>query len=1039
MEDLSLQFMIVQIGDKPLSHPDLLPRVVALDEYLRTVDGYEQHCRRDWSDADYDIQNDSDKVAETKVLNENYLTHVPCLAPVSPLWGCSSGDAINGCSAIESFPGGIRNCKKDSCTKTEDFEEFDYTFAKMKIDQYSAAGVPADAEGGRAGTYQFYATTDHRFDDTNSDIHSILMKYEFGLPQPGYNTVLDDQTTQEEELIDWLFDEYSDFMLDHEDDDFKFLVFSSHLQNKFIEEQLNADTMWIMGAFFFAWTYLVSMIGSFWLGTMGIGQVFMCFFSSYNIYAVILQQDYVGTFNVLAIFIILGIGADNVFVFIDTFSYSGSVPVHNKTMESRLLYTWKRAALQLLITGAVAALTFFVQYLTSSFPAISTFGAFSACLVFMNYMSVILFYPTCVMVYEKKFRDKPFMFGVFGIFSKKKNENTTESEDENGKSDLTALQSFFQNMWFPFIMKARYIIIIACVLVIAVGVFKASELESDPEPPKFFDEDHKYEQMSTVIMEEFSRGGSEMALVAHVVSGFIKDEPIDRSGIEPTDREDRGIPNYDPNFSAAKTASCMIQLCDFFEVKNDYYAIGGSDNMYSVTCPVRAFRDHVVSTYDQAMWDSMVGADGNEDLFIEKGIEWFQEPSVYDEYKMYVFADAHQTDERKFGSWNMLDIGMKLTFTSMAPYEDGIEYYERWDTLLDDIIFDGSDASFSECPAVKSSFQPYVTDGEYTWDFFYLQEAMVEEAWLGIAYAIGIVFIVMLVSTQNIIVTIIGTALIGSVVVCVIGFTVLNGWYLGLLESINFVIVPGFSINYVAFLCGGYLDSKSEKRADRVRDMLTSIGSSCISGSLSTLGACFFLFFPVIVFFSKFGTFIFVTITLSLTFSLGLFASVMTFVGPEGNQGDIMALFNKSKKDELPVTQKDSNDANRKDSVDDQDDESTIKESNSMTSASGNQGDIMALFNKSKKDELPVTQKDSNDANRKDSVDGKDKFSHVGTASSKSSTNKTIDDQDDESTIKESNLMTSASASIEVEELSSTSISNDINSQPNSETKHAVV
>eukprot|EP01029_Cantina_marsupialis_P015500 TRINITY_DN3397_c1_g1_i2.p1 TRINITY_DN3397_c1_g1~~TRINITY_DN3397_c1_g1_i2.p1 ORF type:complete len:225 (-),score=74.47 TRINITY_DN3397_c1_g1_i2:133-738(-) len=188
--------------------------------------------------------------------------------------------------------------------------------------------------------------------------------------------------------------------------------------------------------------------------------------------------------------------------------------------------------------------------------------------------------------------------------------------------------------------------------------------------------------------------------------------------------------------------------------------------MYSVTCPMKAFKEYVVATYDESTWNSMTGATGNEDLFVEKGIEWFQDPSVYSTYKNFVFADAQTNDDRAFGHFDMIDMSMKLTFTSMAPYEDGMEYYENWGTFLDETIFDGTDAQFDQCPAAKDYFQPYVTDEEYSWDFFYLQEAMIEEAWLGIAYAIIVVFVILFASTMNIIVTIVGTALIGSVVGC---------------------------------------------------------------------------------------------------------------------------------------------------------------------------------------------------------------------------------------------------------------------------------
>lgn len=84
-------------------------------------------------------------------------------------------------------------------------------------------------------------------------------------------------------------------------------------------------------------------------------------------------------------------------------------------------------------------------------------------------------------------------------------------------------------------------------------------------------------------------------------------------------------------------------------------------------------------------------------------------------------------------------------------------------------------------------------------------------------------------------------------------------------------------MDFVAHLAEAYMHSSEPKRAGKVkieqalgpkdaycpqanvtdalpsqvRDMLTAMGVSVVSGAMSTLGAAFFLFFPTIVFFRK--------------------------------------------------------------------------------------------------------------------------------------------------------------------------------------------
>jgi hypothetical protein len=75
------------------------------------------------------------------------------------------------------------------------------------------------------------------------------------------------------------------------------------------------------------------------------------------------------------------------------------------------------------------------------------------------------------------------------------------------------------------------------------------------------------------------------------------------------------------------------------------------------------------------------------------------------------------------------------------------------------------------------------------------------------------------------------------------------------------------------------------RREARLTGALVTVGVSVISGAVSTLGASLFLFFPLIQFFVQFGTAIFVTIGLSLVWSLLGFASMLAVFGPQGSFG----------------------------------------------------------------------------------------------------------------------------------------------------------
>merc|ERR1712129_530866 len=107
------------------------------------------------------------------------------------------------------------------------------------------------------------------------------------------------------------------------------------------------------------------------------------------------------------------------------------------------------------------------------------------------------------------------------------------------------------------------------------------------------------------------------------------------------------------------------------------------------------------------------------------------------------------------------------------------------------------------------------------------------------------------------------------------------------------VMVVGMSVDYVVHLSEAYLASGEEQRFFRSRRMLGIVGSSILSGAMSTLLGIFWLFFATNMIFFKFGSFIFFLIFCSCLMSLVAFAAMMTYVGPEGDSGDIVKCWQK--------------------------------------------------------------------------------------------------------------------------------------------------
>ena len=163
---------------------------------------------------------------------------------------------------------------------------------------------------------------------------------------------------------------------------------------------------------------LVFILTSFspYLTFMGILCVVESFPITYIIYRVFFGIPVVGILNVVSLFVIVGIGVDDVFVFINTFRLSSE---HGSDIHMRLVYTIKTAGKTTLFTSVTTATAFFAN-LPSELPAIHDFGLFMGWLVVVCYLVTLLSMPAILYIWWK---GKAFLKNRFkDVFNSDQNE-----------------------------------------------------------------------------------------------------------------------------------------------------------------------------------------------------------------------------------------------------------------------------------------------------------------------------------------------------------------------------------------------------------------------------------------------------------------------------------------------------------------------------------------------------------------------------------------------------------------------------------------
>ena len=168
------------------------------------------------------------------------------------------------------------------------------------------------------------------------------------------------------------------------------------------------------------------------------------------------------------------------------------------------------------------------------------------------------------------------------------------------------------------------------------------------------------------------------------------------------------------------------------------------------------------------------------------------------------------------------------------------------------------------------------------------QEIMYTAAFVGSAISGIVAFIVLAISTMNIIVAAYAMLNIMFIVICCIGFMVMAGWQLGTIEGMCITICIGFSVDFVVHIAIAYVESDiALQRYERTTKALAEMGISVMGAFFTTAISSFIMVFSPMIPFSKFGIFILFDISAATFFAIGLFPAMLSTFGPEGDSGNI--------------------------------------------------------------------------------------------------------------------------------------------------------
>lgn len=167
---------------------------------------------------------------------------------------------------------------------------------------------------------------DENFASTNLKSKFTRFLVSYGVPLEGFKNKVDKEDEQDKLFNDWFQAEFRDFLQEENDDEsFKTYYFATSLILAEILSIVILDGLNAIGSMAFVYGYLVFQTDSFFLATAGMIEIVMSLPLAYAFYSLIFQFAYLGTFCSMCIYIVLAIGADDIFVFMDAYKQVRSV------------------------------------------------------------------------------------------------------------------------------------------------------------------------------------------------------------------------------------------------------------------------------------------------------------------------------------------------------------------------------------------------------------------------------------------------------------------------------------------------------------------------------------------------------------------------------------------------------------------------------------------------------------------------------------------------------------------------------------------
>ncbi|XP_041460161.1 protein dispatched homolog 1-like [Lytechinus variegatus] len=614
------------------------------------------------------------------------------------------------------------------------------------------------------------------------------------------------------------------------------------------------------------WVY----VGSLFVTVMTMISIILSMVVAFFLYHVIYRIPFFPFINVITVILIIGVGADDCFVYVDIWKATkNEIGEGKEKLVPILLDTLKHAATTMFVTSLTTSAALFAG-VVSTITALRCFSVFAGSAILVNFALTLTWIPAAVMIHEKYF---------------------TWEEGKNSSCECCGCwyavgrlydrianigRKIFENYLPGVITKLRYLWIIV-LSALGIGgfcvVFVAPRLRL-PSQSEFqvFRTSNIFEQYDQIYKGLFSFEGDSARLMPAIIVWGV--EPVDNGNHWDADGEGSTVldESFDPTSSEAQ--QWLYDLCIDFKNSSFHDNDAESGDEFCFIDDFRTFMEdgtciHPLTGDDLNPCCNHTSFPYSSDLFSQCSI-------AFTEIQCELYGCESSSPGLRFNSDNEIVALIMYLQTNVEESQDFTAMNQFWEDLNGWV----EDQIIAAPTGVKRGW--FISAGDYQLSFFDLQRGLATGAPLSVGVSLAVAACVLLLAIRNILVTLYAIYSIACAVFVVIASVVLMGWELNIFESIVLSLAVGLSVDFTIHLGVAYRQSTAFDRKSRSMYALRSLSAAITLAAFSTFiaGAC--MLPATVLSYVQLGTFLTLVMAISWVYGIFLFVSLCRTIGPEG-------------------------------------------------------------------------------------------------------------------------------------------------------------